>query len=86
MDRWQYKIIDNGTGGCNPDDQVGMDFLGNEGWELAGVGKSHGAYGGSRFYFKRKVHHLQLYGPIDCPCGYCDGAYVGQPCPRCGKE
>jgi len=86
MDRWQYKIIDNGTGDCNPDDQVGMDYLGNDGWELAGVGKSAGPYGGTRFYFKKKVHLIVVYGPIKCSCGYDGDAYLLLPCPRCGKE
>lgn len=54
MKKWEYKIIDNALG-VNPDDTVGLNYLGEEGWELVAVRKSDCEYGGWKFYFKREV-------------------------------
>ena len=87
MERWQHLIIDNGETCCNPDDVVGLDYLGNEGWELVSVAQSNGRYGGKRFYFKRPVSDDNEYGnSLTCEhCGYCDSRYMKSACPRCGK-
>lgn len=49
---WEYKIYDD-KDGVNVDDETGLNFLGEEGWELTAISKSHSPYGGHRYYFKR---------------------------------
>lgn len=54
MNKFEYKIYDQ-KDGVNPDDEVGLNYLGNKGWELVAIRKSDSKYGGYCFYFKRLI-------------------------------
>lgn len=54
MSQFEYQIIDD-VKGVNPDSEEGLNWLGEQGWELVSINPYQTPYGTWRkWYFKRQ--------------------------------